>query len=239
MEEHTVTQNAKEIRETRKEIIAGAFNGERIQLSRVRSQVPEGHYSKAMFMEKTGLTENEFRALQAAGKLEPVARSPRGWALWNDQSIEKLKASALGMTRQRKMASLSRKNWRSYSAQEGVAVFREIEKGTPLATVAIEMNLHPSLVSVIREDYALLNRAVVMPKQVMDVINRLEGKIEGVFPIQNAEDLLRLIERLAVRGTCSTCRSKPRKYCVECAKEKFSVRIASPAQSPSDLDNST
>jgi len=239
MDEHAVTQNKQEVAQTRKEIIAGAFNGERISLSRVRSQVPEGHYTKSMLMEKTGLTVNEFRVLRAAGKLDPVARSSKGWALWNDQSIEKLKASALGMTRQRKMASLSRKNWRSYSPQEGVAVFKAIEKGTPLATITIDMGIHPSLVATIREDYVLLNRAVLMPKQVMEVINRLEGKIEGVFPIQNAEDLLRLIERLAVRGTCSTCRSKPRKYCVECAKEKFSVRIASPAQSPSDLDDST
>lgn len=227
----SVAQNAAEIRQTRKEIIAGAFDGERLTLSRVRSQVPEGHYTKAMFMEKTGLTSNEFRALRAAGKLEPVGRSRRGWALWNDTSIDKLKASALGITRQRKLASLSRKNWRSYSAQEGVAVFREIEKGTPLASVAIEHNLHPTIVAAIREDYVLLNRAVLLPKVVMDTINRLEGKIEGVFPIQNAEDMLRLIERLTARVTCGTCHAKPKRYCVECAREKFSMRMRESPQS--------
>lgn len=227
MTANRVLEGVKETKKTHAAIVAGAFEGQRIQLNRVRSQVPPGMYSKAMFMEKTGLTENEFRTLVATKKLEPVAFNARGWALYDDACIEKLKANPK-MARARKMASMSRHHWRSYSEAEALAVFEEIERGTPLTTVVIQYKIHPTLVGVIRDDYALLKQGIVVPKDVMNRINRLDGKVDGVFPIQNAEDLLRLIDRLVSRAACTSCRTHPRKLCVECAKERFSVQIAVP-----------
>lgn len=224
-----VQESLKEIKATHDSIVAGAFGGERLSLSRVRSQIPEGMYTKAMFMERTGLTANEFRALVVAGKLKPVMVTKKGWKLYDDSCIEKLKALPGAAARSRKLASMSRKQWRTYSESEALAVFEEIEKGTPMATVVLRYKIHPSLVGIIREDYALLNRAIVVPRAVMDRINSLEGKVDGVFPIQNAEDLLRLIDRLVSRSSCSACRTKPRKLCVACAEERFSIKIAEPA----------
>ncbi len=220
-----IRESLKEINETHESIVAGAFGGERISLSRVRSQVPPGMMTKAMFMEKTGLTVNEFRTLVASGKLVHVAISKKGWKLYDEGCIEKLKAMPGATERSRKLASMSRKHWRSYSEAEALAVFEEIEKGTPMSKVVLQYKIHPTLVGVIREDYALLNRAVLVPREVMDRLNRLEGKIDGVFPIQNAEDLLRLIDRLLSRGHCAMCKKQPKKICVECAKEKFSPKV--------------
>jgi hypothetical protein len=185
-------------------------------------------YTKAMFMEKTGLTVNEFRTLVVSGKLKPVSRSSRGWALYDDACIEKLKAVPGAARRSRRLASMSKKNWRAYSEAEALAVFEEIKKGTPLTDVVLQYKIHPSLVGVIRDDYALLSRGVFLPREVMDRVNRLEGKVDGVFPITNAEDMLRLIERLVSRGACTSCKARPRKLCVECARDKFSVKIAAP-----------
>jgi hypothetical protein len=224
MTTNRISEGAHEVKKTHAAIVEGAFAGERLSLSRVRSQVPPGLMTKAMFMEKTGLTVNEFRTLVASGKLKPVSRSARGWALYDDACIEKLKMNPVN-SRARKLASMSRRHWRSYSEAEAMAVFEEIEKGTPLTTVVLKYKIHPTLVGVIRDDYALLNKGVVLPRGVMDQINRLEGRIDGVFPIQNAEDLLRLIDRLVSRAACTSCKSQPRKLCVECARERFSIQI--------------
>lgn len=216
-----------ETAQIRKQIIDGAFDGVELRrTSTVVAQIPPGTYTRSMLAFVTGLTTKELATLAQRKLLHPVGFNARGWAYYDETTIEQLKRRNRKTKQELREEVLhvlpideSRK---PYTAEEGVRVFKMIAAGKSLRDIVIETEYHAVTVKAINADYEECEGGVFIPAKMVERLNGLEGKLDGRFPLTDAHAIYDLIHRAARGLQCISCngqRQKPASLCRPCARD--------------------
>lgn len=192
---------------------------DRLQLPRIyvdkQGSKPEGYYTKAEILEKTGITETEFRSLQVRKNIRPVARCGRSWTYYNEDTLKQIvKAMSVRVLRTQRQPEDGKL---AYTQVEAAEVLKMIEKGKNPSLLIIQRNMHPGIIRAVIADLGpisgggfWLNRA-----QVSKISHLLE--LEGNELPTKSRDFVERIEKAHLSGTCQECGVTPRAIlCNEC-----------------------
>jgi hypothetical protein len=190
-------------------------------------------------IEDLGIPMDEIRRLASARRLRMVKRWRNGQALYAETEVKKLlaelrgEANRTGPTKIRRRVQLrpcigDNKERVYYDEKEARLVARMIRDRRPLTDAVVKkLPMHPTVIDAIRNDYAKLAGALVVPKKILDLIATLP--LKGTFPIADAEELYLIIKQ-AVRP-CSACRHRTSEICRRCAEREARSAVAAAAAS--------
>lgn len=193
----------------------------------VLAQIPPGTFTKRMLAERTGLTVHELNKLEKRKILKSVGITKRGWPYYDMTTIELLRRRGRQTFEEAraKMFADGLANGeirKAYLAEQGVIVFRMIADGKNMRDIVLDTGFHPALVKAIHADYEDCEGGVFVPAALVREINKLDGKLDGRFPIEDAQGIFHLISRAADSIACIACRGRrggAAVLCKACARD--------------------
>ena len=214
-----------------------------------RYEVPAGFLNRRMLREQANVTEHELKTLEGQTLLKSSGRNNGGWHLYTASDVERVRSLVEEMRERRRprvsdsdeparLLPAYKESIVPYTLEQYRAVYTEFEKGTPLDQIPMNVDVHPSILSVILKDTKHLAGAFVVAKPIADAINNLPFRDLG--SIRSGDELLKALEKLSDASDAdktTTCPfpdadenpcGKPAKFCLACAK-RFAAQSAKKA----------
>jgi len=201
-----------------------------------------GYINRRMLIEALGISVSEFRSLSARGLVKGAKRNARGWWLYREDSIEKLKKHVIIFQTQRAEAARSSPSVKllpatkepnvAYSTEDAHAVFNLLIEGKNLVDIFIQTKIHPAIINVILKDYERMAGCLFVNKPIVDGLNELS--LPGTEPIKTADQLFEAVKNaaalLAEKSRCKTCKAHSRMHCGNCVEDAVKVALAKAAE---------
>ena len=166
---------------------------------------------------RLGVSVHEIRRRESLGVMKPSGRDARGWILYSETDLANVSPTTRGARRP--------KPGGSFTVEEASRVFALLKEGRALVDIVCESAVHPDAVEAIASSYAKLSGAILVPAMLVERMNALEGKLDGVFPLDSAEAILDAVEAAVEEAKCKTCKRKPRTHCLGCGAEAAKRRV--------------
>lgn len=204
-------------------------------------RVPPGYMSRAMVLERTGLTDGQLASLLRQRRLKRSRTSSYGCALYTEGDVDRIMRelgrqveSGLRMPNSVVFTTDAGQGGMTYRAEDAERVILLMKAGRKLDDIFLETKIHPRAIKAIVVDYKDLAGAVVLSREMMVLVNKLP--LQGAMPITEPEDLYESIKLALDAGVCRSCRSLPAEACRGCARREHRPR---PAQASAGTPPST
>lgn len=208
----------------------------------------EGFFGRGELLRRAKMSETELRQLLGQGILRAKYKNGSGWVMYTDQDVELCRSylserysrlydqplpSAKGRPKSLKTLMKETAPRRSletayYSNEDVVAVWPMIREKKTCDEIFMATQIHPLVIERIMVDYARLNKAVLIAKADLDIINQLP--INGILlPITEPHQIVDVFRHLAETEDrrCARCKGRPpAKLCGPCMKTKLEEKIA-------------
>lgn len=189
------------------------FLGKDRPVEYLRDACPVGYYTRYDLLERTGRSEKEIKRAEARGVLRADARNSHGWSLYSQETLDKLVEYFKRL--RPKIAQIVGVD-ASYSDDQGLKGFALLKAGKTPADVAEELQCHPSIASSIANDYSRMQGAVLLPGEMVRLIEALP--IDGERPLTTPEGVLEIIKQAMRRSACGKCGSREAALCKACTQ---------------------
>lgn len=194
-------------------------------------RVPPGYLTRAMVLERTGLTDGQLMSLLRQRRLKRSRTTSYNTALYSEGEVERMMRelgrqveNGLRMPNSVIFTTDVGQGHVNYRAEDAKKVILLMKAGRKLDDIFLGTDVHPRAIKAIVVDYKDLAGAVVLSREMMVLVNKLP--LQGAMPITEPEDLYESIKLALDAGVCRSCRSLPAETCRGCARREHRPRPA-------------
>lgn len=193
-----------------------------------QSFCPDGFLRRADVCARAKITTKEFDSLEKRKLVSKAKKNARGFALYDLEILEQItrlkKKGMVSRDPKRKLSAAVVNKVMTYSNMEATQVLVMIRDGISPTDIVLRTGLHPAVVQTIRRDAAALEGGLYIPKDVMDLINKLP--LDGTFPVTSSRQIIDMLMSAVKVLECSRCGKRPRsKICKDCLLEASEQRF--------------